>query len=193
MTNRGLRFLGACLIALPAEGAGAAGSPPLIVRVCNFSRADNEMLSQAGAVARRIFQEAGIETEWVAAANPSQLDPLTLTVQIFEGRSRRLEIQDAFGVAMIAGKPAPSFLADVFLGNIEETANTSKDTGVLLGHVMAHEVGHLLLGGAHTPKTVMAANLGSRDLPQMKAGRVRFSQRQAERLRAAVALRQQAR
>jgi hypothetical protein len=53
---------------------------------------------------------------------------------------------------------------------------------------MAHEVGHLLLGAAHTPKTIMAEGLGSRDFPLMKAGRVRFNQRQAERLRSAVAV-----
>ena len=62
------------------------------------------------------------------------------------------------------------------------------EAAVLLGHVMTHEVGHLLLGAAHTPETIMAEGLGSRDFPLMKAGRVRFNQRQAERLRSAVAV-----
>jgi hypothetical protein len=191
MRKRGLEYIGACLIALLAAGEGVADSSRLIVRVRNFSRADGQMLSQAEAVARRIFQDAGIETEWIVAGDPGKPDSSTLTVQIFAARSWRAGMKDAFGAALIAGPESASFLADVFFGNIEEAATTRKEAAVLLGHVMAHELGHLLLGAAHTPGTIMSESLGSRDFPLMKAGRVRFNQRQAGRLRVAVALREQ--
>lgn len=190
MANRLPEYIGACLIALMLVRELAADSSRLMVRICNFSRADSEMLSQAEAVARRIFQDAGIETEWVTASDPGKLDPSTLTVQIFGGRAKRSGMKDAFGTAFTGGTESTSFLADVFFGNIEETATTRKEAAVLLGCVMAHEIGHLLLGVAHTPDTIMAESLGRRDMLLMEAGRVRFNARQAERLRAAAALRQ---
>jgi len=186
MGKRRREYIGACLTALLIGGAGAADSLRLSVRIRNFSRADTETISQAEAIARRIFQDAGVEIDWTTAGDRDKLDPSTLTVQIFGAHSKRTGMKDAFGVALIAGTGSASFLADVFFGNIEEEATTRKDAAMLLGHVMAHEVGHLLLGAAHMPKTIMSGGLGSRDFSLMKAGNVRFDQRQAERLRAAV-------
>jgi hypothetical protein len=160
----------------------------LPVRVYNFSGADSDVLFQAEALARRIFQDAGIETEWIAVDEHSKLDPSTLTVQIFAGRSGRSDMKDAFGIALIGEKESPSFLADVFFGNIEEAATSRKEAAILLGHVLAHEVGHLLLGAGHVSGTVMAGDLGGRHAA-MEAGRLRFSQSLAGRLRAAVARR----
>ena len=193
MGKRGREYIGACLTALLIGGAGAADSLRLSVRIRNFSRADTETISQAEAIARRIFQDAGVEIDWMIAGDLDTLDRSTLTVQIFGARSKRTGLKDAFGVALIPGTESVSFLADVFFGNIEEEATTRKDAAMLLGHVMAHEVGHLLLGAAHTPKTIMAEGLGSREFPLMKAGRLRFSRLQADRLRAAVAVRQRIR
>jgi hypothetical protein len=164
----------------------------LIVRVCNFSGADRDLLAQSAEVAHRIFQRAGIEMEWAIAASPGVLDPSILTVQIFPGRSRRSEVQEAFGVALLGGGGKPPFLADIFLGNIEEVSYSRKDAALLLGHVMAHEVGHLLLGADHTPGTIMSGSLGARNLAAMVGGQLRFNQSQAGRLRAAAALRNQA-
>jgi hypothetical protein len=192
MANRRPEYIRACLIALLFVRELAADSSRLLVRICNFSRADS-ILAPAEAVAQQIFQDAGIETEWITANDPGTLDPSTLTVQIFGGRARRSSMQDAFGIAFTAERESASFLANVFFGNIEETATTRKEAAVLLGHVMAHEVGHLLLGQAHTRETIMAETLGRRDILDMQAGRLRFNRRQSERLRAAVALRQRVR
>jgi len=190
MANRRLEYLSTCVIVLLSVRQGAAAPSRLVVRICNFSRADQETISRAEAIAQLIFQDAGIETEWIAAADPAALDPSTLTVQIFAGRAKRPGMKDAFGVAFTGRTESAAFLANVFFGNVEEAATTRKEAVVLLGHVMAHEVGHLLLGAAHTRETIMAENLGRRDILRMEAGHVRFNQRQAEHLRAAVMQRQ---
>jgi len=190
MRKRRLPYTGICLIALLIAREGAGACSRLTVRVCNFSRADDEMLSQAETFARRIFEDAGIETDWITANDPGKLDPSMLTVQIFEARSKRADTKDAFGAAFITRKKQASFLADVFFRNIEEEATTRKEAAVLLALVMAHEVGHLLLGAAHRPGTIMTESLSIRDVPLMLAGRVRFNPAQSERLCLAVSLRQ---
>jgi len=189
MGKRGLRYIGAGLMAVLTAGQAAGKDSPLTVRVCNFGSVDNAILFRAVATARRIFLDAKIETEWTITGEVRKLDPSTLTVQIFAGHSKRSDVKDAFGSAMFA-RDQVAFLADVFFGTVEEVATTQKDQAILLGHVMAHEVGHLLLGTEHTSGTIMTAGLGSRDLPDMEFGRLQFSRRQSERLRVAVGLRQ---
>jgi hypothetical protein len=161
----------------------------LVVQVCNLSRADGRLLSQAEAVAGRVFSQAGVETAWLTADKP---EPDKITVQINPGHSHRSDRKDAFGIAMTDTDPSRSFLADVFLGNIEELATTRTDEAFLLGYVIAHEVGHLL-GLRHAPQTVMADGWNARDIPRMQAGRVRFSLSQAEWIRATVLMRQRTR
>ena len=163
----------------------------LAVEVCNFSRADHKMLTAAEAIARKAFQDAGLETFWLTAddpAHPGKVGPAKLRLLVYPGHPKRNDITDAFGVAMTVADQTASSLADVFFGNIEEVATTRTDETLLLGYVMAHEVGHLL-GMGHVPDTVMADGWTAHDIPRMQAGRVRFSRSQAERLRAAVALR----
>jgi hypothetical protein len=189
MGKRGLRYIHVGFVLALIAGQADGKEPPLTVRMCNFGIVDSDILFRAAAEARRIFQDAGVDTEWVTAADPRRLDPSILTVQLFGGHSRRSEAKDAFGMAILTKEKLP-FLADIFFGTIEDVASTRTEEAILLGHVMAHEVGHLLLGTEHTSGTIMSAGLGSRDLPDMEAGRLRFSRRQSERLRAAVALRQ---
>src|SRR5262245_36009683 len=94
MGKRGLEYMGGCLIALLTAGEGIADSSRLIVRVRNFSRADGETIAQAEAVARRIFQDAGVEIDWMIAGDLDTLDRSTLTVQIFGARSKRTGLKD---------------------------------------------------------------------------------------------------
>ncbi len=186
MSKQLAKLLAFGLMVLTGPHADAADPPTLVVQVCNLSRADDKLLTRAEAVAGRAFSDAGVETAWLTADKP---EPARLTVQINPGRSHRSDRRDAFGIALTDADPSRSFLADVFLGNIEELATTRTDEVFLLGYVMAHEVGHLL-GLRHAPQTVMADGWNARDIPRMEAGRVRFSPMEANRMRAAILMRQ---
>jgi len=185
------RLLLFTLIPFSIERVHAADFIGLSVQICNFSRADRKMLTEADAIASGLFQDAGIAIVCLISDDPGhfgKLEPSRLTIQIFPGRSKRTDFKDAFGVAMTGDNSMTSFLADIFLGAIEEVATARIDETLLLGYAIAHETGHLL-GETHAPGTVMAESWGARDIPHMRAGRVRFSLSQAVRLRAAVALR----
>ena len=185
------RLLLFSLIPFSMNRVHAADSKGLSVQICNFSRADRKMLTQAEAIASGLFRDAGIAIVCFISDNPGRfgkLEPSRLTIQIFPGRSKRTDLKDAFGVAMTDDNSMASFLADIFLGAIEEVATARIDETVLLGYAIAHEAGHLL-GEMHAPGTVMAESWSARDIPHMRAGRVRFSAIQAARLRTAVRLR----
>ena len=61
----------------------------------------------------------------------------------------------------------------------------------VLGHAMAHELGHLLLGTGHSSQGLMKGSWTSLDLQLASRGKLRFSPDQAGLLhRAALSLRQ---
>jgi hypothetical protein len=66
---------------------------------------------------------------------------------------------DAFGVTYVLKETNRGWLATVFPDRIDQTASrVGLDRGTLLGLVMAHEVGHLLLGtGYHGATGLMVA------------------------------------
>lgn len=57
----------------------------------------------------------------------------------------------------------------------------------MLGHLIAHEVGHLLLGqGSHSKKGIMLGDWLQTDLEKAAQGRLLFTDRQAKKMRRAV-------
>ena len=60
----------------------------------------------------------------------------------------------------------------------------------LLGHVIAHELGHLLLGpDAHARGTIMACPLDTTEFRFLRRGQLRFNQKQSAQLRSLIARR----
>ena len=60
------------------------------------------------------------------------------------------------------------------------------DLGVMLGHMMAHELGHLLLGRGHSHSGLMSAEVAGRTLKLAGAGRLHFTRKQVKRIRQSV-------
>jgi hypothetical protein len=58
------------------------------------------------------------------------------------------------------------------------------DTSVILGHLLAHEIGHLLMGpGSHSIRGLMAARWSRADLGRMARGSLVFTSAEGERMR----------
>ncbi len=62
-------------------------------------------------------------------------------------------------------------------------AGLQSDPAELLGAAIAHEVGHLLLGPAHTTSGVMTAHFRSHEVAMVGRGELLFDSAQAARLR----------
>jgi hypothetical protein len=73
--------------------------------------------------------------------------------------------------------------ATVFLRPVEEKASDANlPRIVVLAYATAHEIGHLLLGEAHSPQGLMKGTWGAKDFLAMSQNGLQFSPEQARKL-----------
>jgi len=172
-------------------------SPMLRVRVNNYTQASPLIVAKAEREAGRILGEAGLQTVWIdcpmehyggvhVQQNPC-LEPLEATDIVLRVLSERTEnkFQDTvFGFAVV-----PIF-ASVYYDYALRSAKRDNDefeVPVILGCVVAHELGHLLLGSnSHSGSGVMQPQWGRKQVKQALTGGLRFTHDQSKRIQAEV-------
>ena len=89
------------------------------------------------------------------------------------------------GEALACEPGAEMCIAQVFLDRvIERTAVGALSLEQVLGHAMAHEVGHLLLGSnSHSLRGLMRGKWSPEDLQRAAKGDLLFTPEQAKRMR----------
>jgi hypothetical protein len=188
---------------LPAGALGLAQQPQpslkITLGVYNYAKASGATLRGAERAASRIFQKAGIETVWLDCLGSSTKEhtlapcqtpftPTDLVLRILAERgSSRKEFHDGhLGFALPSDKGG--FHASIFYPDVESLAERE---GVprdqLLGHGVAHEIGHLLLNSsAHSPFGLMRGKWDSKDLQRAARGDLLFTAEQARTMRTEV-------
>ena len=155
-------------------------------------------LKVAKEVATGIYTNAGIQVEWRECylaegelrSNPecSRLTPTTLVVRILpRSQAERFKQPPAvFGFAQTDNSGGFGYYASVFFHRVEELSGIwTSSTPVVLGHVIAHEIGHLLLGhGGHSRTGLMTANWDRRELERVNQRTFIFNSQQAKEIRA---------
>lgn len=130
-------------------------------------------IHHAENVAGFILGKAGVSVSWSA--------PGAYRIQIMNAPLHNRSA-DAGGLAVLT--PGDSGYAAISYPAVEQTASSLEaDAGDLLGAVVAHEVGHLLLGAAHTATGVMRARFRLREIGMAGRGELLFDAGQAARLR----------
>ena len=99
-----------------------------------------------------------------------------------------LSVSDSsFGAAIFTPDGRPTAHTYVFYERVEKMAKKAPcSVKELLGSVMAHELGHLLLGRAHSPRGLMSRKWDRRALARVARGDLWFGDDEARRLQAAV-------
>jgi hypothetical protein len=195
-TIRRLLWFGVLFLFLPiiagASGARGAGASELMVSVYNDAGMPVDVLVSAETVASRIFREAGLHVAWLqcsgsgeqvsAASCAEVVVPTHLHVRI-RARSRNLA-GSTFGISYLAADGSGCY-SDVFLAPITHLhAISGQGVGTVLGHVMAHELAHLLLGtNSHSDTGIMRAQWHKEDLLSASKGELLFTERQAQVMR----------
>jgi len=94
---------------------------------------------------------------------------------------------EALGFALPCPEDLPGCYAEVFYQRVADWVSGAEISAYqLLGHAMAHEIGHFLLGqNSHSRDGIMRPQWNPNDLRVIARASLRFTPEQAERLRGA--------
>jgi hypothetical protein len=175
-----------------AQAHPDSGSLSLTVSVFNDAGASAEVLSIAQDRAVSILQRAGVSLAWLDCGTPENRPPNSAcgAISFPQHLSVRLTSQaspaseDTFGQSFQNADGAGSY-AVVHFRNLESSQAAKMVTaGELLGHVIAHELGHLLLGlNSHSVTGLMSTRWRVPELYQAAHGNLLFTSEQCERIR----------
>lgn len=159
-------------VCLPAPGAAENQTS---VRLFERAGLNRDVIRSMQREASRIFEQAGWRLVWVECeiAGERREDPDCghslgagrLMLELAPGADK--QNSKATGMAIIQGEA--SVFARVYPERVRELARDAGWTfGDLLGHAVAHEIGHLLLqSAAHTSAGIMRARWETEDLRKL--------------------------
>jgi hypothetical protein len=177
--------------------ADAQVTVTVTVSVYNDAQVPPDILARAEQQAAKIFSRADLDVTWlrcthinsgVRAAACNGFDvPGHVAVRII-AHAPRSKRDAAFGVAFLAPDGTGRY-SDVFWKRAQWLhANSNVDLGGILGSVIAHEMGHLLLGSnAHAISGIMRARWESEELHRIAMGTLMFLPEQSKRMHARIA------
>jgi hypothetical protein len=171
------------LILIMSAALVAQDRPPsLKIYVYNRAGVSGRTLDQAEHRASTIFRQSGIETTWhncsVDGRNgancSASFDSGTIVLQIVHD-SEKLKTE-IFGTAFM-GRSGYGTYADVFFDRVQQVCQDAKVAlPDILGHIISHEIGHLLLGAdSHSRFGIMRATWEPKELAQADRGHLLFS------------------
>jgi hypothetical protein len=149
-------------------------APKITVVVADFAHVERSVLLRAEKVAAEIFRDSGVETEWFDCSASQECDVHTEGPQFRlaihsqvrsivkdNGQARGMIVDHTLGFAIPCSTADSACLAYIFYSPISNlAAQYVVSTDRILGHVMAHEIGHALLGpNAHTRTGIMQGRL----------------------------------
>jgi hypothetical protein len=187
----------------PCFGAkSGAPSAWMTISVYNDANVPADAIASAETTAARIFRSAGLEVRWIvctpstdpapkAAACSQVAFPSHLHVRIVP-RSRNLT-SSTFGVSYLSADGTGCY-SDIFFAPIVDLHSSSgQDIGPILGHVMAHEIAHLLLGAnSHSEAGIMRAHWQGKELVGTSKGELLFTEEQSQAMRQWLSMARQA-
>jgi hypothetical protein len=166
---------GLFILAMACGGAAGAGAAPqrevrdLTVAVALYAAVDPKTMTEAEGIASEVYRRAGIEIQWV---EPSSYEgAATLYVNVLsQDMAAPFYVSDETVGFAIPGSRA----ANVIYERIRQIARRRHvASGLLLGYVIAHELGHLLLPAhSHSSSGLMRPDL---DMERAATKKLRFS------------------
>jgi hypothetical protein len=173
----------------------------ITIRIRDYAHANPLVRQHAEQVAGEILQKAGVATRWIdcpigssgTGACSSPVSTLDFFVNLLpHSMSDRLhQPGGVMGSAIEGSGNEFGYIASVFYDVARErAAERQVDFGELLGDAIAHELGHLLLGtNSHSGWGLMSAFWSGNQLRRASQGLLAFSDREAERIQAALSAR----
>jgi hypothetical protein len=185
------------LAVFTSSTVSAEPTASLTVTVYDYANTPPALLRQAEAVAGHVVAKAGVELTFedcptVEGGKQNRVCRLGTDAGIVmlkilpAAMSDRLATDlNQFGIALVPATGIGSVFY-LFSDRVQALVAESKiDAAQVMGHVMAHELGHLLLGSnAHALHGIMQAKWGHDELGKLARGNLRFDASQAQRISA---------
>jgi len=154
-----------------AGAAAAAENCTVQVRMSNTATAAPLVLFQAKSTAAAMFAHIGVKLEFTSSARPLACGkPIEIR---FEAGTRAAERPDSLAYAMPYLEGGASI--HVFVERVAAMVPANR-AGVVLGHVLAHEITHVLQGASrHSEDGVMKAHWDSGDFRAMESRPLPFA------------------
>jgi hypothetical protein len=182
-----LRFMAAAYILtspLPAKNLPriqpARSGVEVKVCVAQIGRVPQEVQEIGQATVRLLFLRIGVTVRFTS--EPAQADNEAIALRVWERAPGSLE-RGALGSAWLGVRRGRQ--ANVYYDRLTEfSPNASlRESGILLGYAMAHELGHVLRAEpGHSLAGVMKSGWNQRDATAMLQGFLCFSKADAERI-----------
>jgi hypothetical protein len=185
------------LVALSWGNVAVAGSHDrntvqITVVVNDNAAVSGAVLHQAETVASRIFGAAGIQVAWVNCSGGVAEEACRVTAGsgqfvLHIVPTGKTSTDSVFGMAFL-GQDGSGKYCDVFFDRIAEAHRSfGTDKSQLLGTVVAHEIGHLLLGShAHSQIGIMAPVWAEENLRNISMGLLLFTREQSSLMKASL-------
>jgi hypothetical protein len=167
----------------------------LTVLIYNYASIPQEITAKAYLRAAAIFRQTGIQIQWIDNATfktelgdlvhgPGKLASIEVTLRLLS-HSRAALKGSALGEALPCQLGRDACIANVFLDRItQKTLREEIGIAEILGHAIAHEMGHILLGSnSHHSDGIMQAQWGKTALNHASKGKLVFTTDQSGTMR----------
>ena len=173
------------------------------VRTYNHAQVPDKLLADAKRHATYAFQRIGVNLSWMDCPLREEdiehysdchrpWESTDLFIKIISSSKGFVVPSNAFGLAVLPEDGEDRVRAYVFYDPVLKLSTDYRvGASLVLGHVAAHEIGHLLLGSnGHSPFGIMTASWQGTELKKAAQGGMLFNRMQAERIRTEVQARQ---
>jgi hypothetical protein len=162
--------------------AASDGMPSVFLYLANEAGVSSDIVGDARREVIRIYAQIGVRVIWAEHVTGNPKDPLVIIISPITGQWVG---PMSLGLA-VRGPDFSGRLAYVFYDRVQPLArkHQMRDSS-LLGVVIAHEIGHLLLPyGSHSSSGLMRGEWDTRQLSLAGARLLRFTAQQANLIRA---------
>ena len=155
----------------------------LTLRVYDYVPIDRALLERAEKVTDAIFEEADVEITWMDCTPlrgeflphetcASDMGASDLVLRFFPRRMamKLATPNEPLGFAQQCPETEPACELTVFYFRVDELAAEGHRAELLLGHVIAHEVAHVLIGPGHSEDGIMRREWSREELRRMSLG-----------------------
>ena len=146
----------------PIAGPGHA-QPTVVLHVMNYAALSRDVLDETMARVARVYNAIGVRTVWVEnerSADERQNSPLHLSILLLSRDMADKKISlEGLNDYVFGQAHQPSGRASIFCERIATMPGAPPYVPIPLGDVIAHEVGHLVLGtNSHSRSGIMRAH-----------------------------------